>query len=229
MRHSCPPGDLEIPIYLVSPGWFIYVMHYRHYTYVNVQLRPGWMSTEPSCSKMQKIEVSKDLLVRYQERLMTNMSRSTQHVHVSLFPLWATQWLVFASHLPKYLTGLAKLCLLHLPNHSNLTTFAYCALIFRFCSPLSDGLDISVHGFGKLLSLQGCLTKGKILDSYWLLLEVADQSCPIPHLVQLLMTLSCVTMHQIAVQESPMMRWYSQGYTVPVVQRRFEAGFSDSF
>ena len=36
-------------------------------------------------------------------------------------------------------------------------------------------------------------------------------------------------MSQLAVKQSPMVRWQSQSYTVAVVQRKFGACFWDSF
>lgn len=90
-----PPMEHENPSYIVSPGLIhsFIVMYCTPYTLLNIQLRAGWMSIEPSCSKTQTVEVPKDLPVRYQERLMTYVSRSIQHLHISLFSLTVTQWL----------------------------------------------------------------------------------------------------------------------------------------
>lgn len=189
LRHNYPPMEHENPSYIVSPGlihWFIF-MQCTSYAHLDVQQRAGWMSIEPSYSKTQMVEVPQDLLVRYQERLMTNISRSIQHLHISLFSLRVTQWLASLegfclpppqmAHRSLQVPSFAPTQLFQ-PNHLCILFSNFQILFFTFLVDLIFQYMDLINFF----LYMAALWRSGSLNSYWIMLAVADRSCPIPHL-----------------------------------------------
>lgn len=232
LRYNYPPMEHENPSYIVSPGlihWFIF-MQCTSYAHLDVQQRAGWMSIEPSYSKTQMVEVPQDLLVRYQERLMTNISRSIQHLHISLFSLRVTQWLASLegfclpppqmAHRSLQVPSFAPTQLFQ-PNHLCILFSNFQILFFTFLVDLIFQYMDLINFF----LYMAALWRSGSLNSYWIMLAVADRSCPIPHLA---MVPKGCSLWQWTVKESPMMRWHSYSYTVAVAQRRITGYFCDS-